>query len=308
MREFGLNGDVLEKYFRAGDIVNKTLNKALNIVDEGVKVLKICEKLEDEIIRLGAKPAFPVNVSINSVAAHYTSPPEDITVIPKNSVVKVDVGAHINGYIVDAAITICLSPVYGDLVEASREALREASKALRSGLNIGRLGSIIEKKIKEYGMKPIKNLTGHLIDRYNLHAGKVIPNVSVRIKDSLKPGEVYAIEPFTTNGEGYVVEASYAFIFRLARFKRVKGPSEVVNFMKLIKTKFDRLPFAERWLKFTYSPFIIERCIKELLKQRVLEAYPVLVERRGGIVAQFEDTFIVTKEGSVPLARTLEIL
>lgn len=308
MKRLWLNDDVIKKYLKAGNVVNKVLNRALDIVNEGVEVLRICEELEKEIVRLGAKPAFPVNISINNVAAHYTSPIGDTSTIPRESIVKVDVGAHVNGYIVDAAVTVNFSPIYDGLVKASREALKDVSRVLRDGLNIGRLGSLIERRIREYGAKPIKNLTGHLIDRYNLHAGKIIPNVSTRTRELVKAGEVYAIEPFATDGEGYVVETSSTFIFRLSRFKKIKEPNEIVNFMKLIKEKFDRLPFSERWLSSIYATHTIRENINELLKRRILEAYPVLVERRNGLVSQFEDTFIITREGSIPLARTLEIL
>lgn len=308
MRVLGLGDDVIEKYFKSGNVVNKVLNRALNIVDEEVEVLKVCEELEREIVKLGAIPAFPVNISINNIAAHYTSPIGDTSVIPKDSIVKVDVGAHINGYIVDAAVTINFSPMYNGLVNASKEALKDVSRVLRGGLNIGRLGSLIERRVREYGAKPIKNLTGHLIDRYNLHAGKIIPNISTRTRETIKVGEVYAIEPFATDGEGYVIETSSIFIFRLSRYRRIKGPSEILSFMKLIRDKFDRLPFSERWLSSTYSIYTIRKNIKELLKRRILEAYPVLVERKNGSVSQFEDTFIITKEGSIPLAQTLEIL
>jgi len=308
MRRHELSEEIVEKYLKAGDIVNKTLNKALNIVDEEAKVLKICEELEREIERLGAKPAFPVNVSINNIAAHYTSPIGDKTTIPRGSVVKVDVGAHINGYIVDAAISICLSPAYEEIARASRDALKEVSRVLRDGLNIGQLGSLIERKIKEYGVRPIKNLTGHLIDRYNLHAGKVIPNVSMRTREVVKCGEVYAIEPFATNGDGFVVETAHAFIFRLARFKKIKKFEDLVKFMKSIKFNFNGLPFSERWLSPSYPTPIIREYVRELLSRRVLEAYPVLIERKGGIVSQFEDTFIIMKGKAIPLARTLEIL
>lgn len=298
----------MEAYERAGDVVRRVLSAALDMVDEGVSVLRICESLEAEIRRLGARPAFPVNVSINHVAAHYTSPPGDETVVPPKSIVKVDVGAHVDGYIVDAAVSVSLSPAHDALVKASVEALREAQRVVRAGVALGAVGRAIERRVREHGARPVENLTGHLIERYNLHAGKVVPNVATRGGSVMREGEVYAIEPFATVGRGYVAEASRAFIFRLTRRasrRRARGLADIIEY---IRSEFDGLPFAERWLLRAYPRERARECIAQLLKRRIAEGYPVLVEVSGAPVSQFEDTLVVTRGGAVPLARTLEIL
>ena len=64
-----LSDDDVRIYCRVGKIVHDVLEYAKTIVKPGVKVLEICEKIEQKIIEHGAQPAFPTNISINNVAA-----------------------------------------------------------------------------------------------------------------------------------------------------------------------------------------------------------------------------------------------
>ena len=106
-----LSDDALEKYRIAGRIAREVREAMKSFVREGMQIIEVCERAETLIQDKGAQPAFPCNVSVNEVAAHYTSPPRDRSIIPKNSIVKIDVGAHIDGYIADTAVAI-LSPPY----------------------------------------------------------------------------------------------------------------------------------------------------------------------------------------------------
>jgi len=151
-----LSSEEVEISRKTGEIVHKTLNRALNIVKPGMKVLDLCEDLENYIRSQGAKPAFPVNVSINEVAAHYTAKIDDEYTIPEKSIVKIDVGAHIDGLIVDAAITVSFNPIYDKLLEASMEALKAVKTVLKHGVPIRKIGQVIEKTIKSFGFKPIR--------------------------------------------------------------------------------------------------------------------------------------------------------
>lgn len=298
--------EIIEKYRKSGDILRKVLLKAIDIVTPGKKLLDICETLESYIITLGGKPAFPVNISINDVAAHYTADINDILEIPEKGLVKVDAGVHIDGYITDAAITIPLSENYGVFLEAVYEALRIAIKKIRPGIRLGYLGLFIENSIRKYGLNPISNLTGHLISRYNLHAGKSVPNIGSSYGAVVKPGEVYAIEPFATNGYGEVEEGYITVIFKLERNSKSKKLGKLIE--SKIRENFDHLPFAKRWLLKVFDPMEIEEIIRKGLKSKALRGYPVLKEVTGGMVSQVEDTIIVSEENKVyESVGTLEI-
>ena len=297
----------IEKYHKAGEIARKVLENIFDTVKVGSKLIDICNNIENEIIRLGGKPAFPVNISINEVAAHYSSPIGDESIIPSNSIVKVDIGVHVDGYIVDTAVTLCFNEDYYNLVEASLKALQKVYSKLKAGLNIGKIGGIIEQVITNYGYKPVRNLTGHLISRYNLHAGKIVPNIMTQMNDMFRKGEVYAIEPFATNGDGFVVELSMGFIYRIVRLKKIKD-KKLNSVVRYIINNFDNLPFSERWLTKILKKEEIKDVLQRLKRMRILHVYPILVERSGGMVSQFEDTFIIQERSAIPLVNVVDLI
>ncbi len=300
-----MSGDIPDVYKRLGTVMRELLKYAMEITHPGMPVLELCERIEGRIRELGVKPAFPVNVSINEVAAHYTAVIGDKTVIPKNSIVKVDIGIHEDGYIVDAAVTISFNPIYDTLLKAAAKALEAAIYTLRPGVQLREVGARVERVIRSFGFRPIENLTGHLIRRYELHAGKSIPNYDNGDRQRVLEDEVYAIEPFATTGKGYVVDSPPVTIYRLPR--GVKGDEPHQEVLKYIEAEFKTLPFTPRWLvgKFGHG---VDGVIHELYLRGVLQGYPVLIEGGRGIVAQFEDTVIITRDGAIPIANTLSLV
>ncbi len=295
-----LNADVLEKYEEAGRIASKVRMKIEDTVREGMRIIDICEMVEENIRNLGGEPAFPCNVSVNEIAAHYTSPPGDERIIPDGSVVKIDIGVHIDGYIVDTATTVCFNSEYEDMVQTSRIALETAIRTIRPGISTSDLGSKIQRVIENRGFKPISNLTGHQIGRYMIHAGKSLPNVSHVSFRKIHEGEVYAIEPFVTtpNAKGRVIEGEEAHIFRLLKRKKIKL-KEAMRLLTFIERKFRTLPFAKRWL--IKDHILNEFAFTHLLESKCIMAYPVFIEESGQWVAQFEHTVYIDKNGAVVL-------
>ncbi len=290
--------EAFQKYVKAGRIAAKVREQMRQTVSEGMHIIDICEKAESLVRESGGKPAFPCNVSINEVAAHYTSPPQDKKTIPENSIVKVDVGAHVDGYIADTAVTVCFNPEYENLVRAAEEALETAIKMLRPGLSVARFSSAVQKSIKIHGLKPISNLTGHQISRYSLHAGKALPNVFHLSTSRVKAGEIYAVEPFVTmpNAAGKVRRAKEAHIFRFIKHKSLK--SEYAKpLLNYIEKNFRTLPFSERWLEGCVPASQHSAAFLELLSSKTLMGYPVFIEASGKPVAQAEHTVVITKDG-----------
>lgn len=201
----------LEMFAKSGAVLAQVREFVRGLRLEGRGLLEVCEEVEGKIRALGAKPAFPCNVGINEVAAHYTSPWNDTSLIPDGSIVKVDFGVEIDGFVTDTAITISLNPAYDSMVVAAETALQEALAAVAPGRKLSEIGSVVERCIDRYGFKPIRNLTGHKIERYTIHAGKSVPNVSSIESGRFEVGEVYAVEPFVTlrNAEGAVRRRRY---------------------------------------------------------------------------------------------------
>jgi len=271
-------------------------------VKPGVKLEEVAEKVESYIRELGGQPAFPLNISINEVAAHRTPIIGDDEVIPEESVVKVDIGVHFNGYIADTAVTLVFNDKYNKLAEAAADALEKALLAVGPGVRFSEVGAVIETTIKKHGYKAIKNLSGHSLDQYTIHAGDVIPN----FKDPLsygkfKVGRAYAIEPFATNGEGVVVDLKQAQIFVLRKSRPGFGLTrEERELLGVVVDRFKSLPFCERWLRDVISDVgRLRNVIRGLVRKKYLRQYPVLVERKAGLVTQFEETVYISKDGVI---------
>ena len=293
-----LSEDALEKYRKAGQIAAKTREVVREFVRERMPIINICEKVEAHIRQNGGKPAFPCNVCVNEVTAHYTSPPGDTKIIPDGAMVKVDIGVQVDGYIADTALTVCFNPEYEALVRSAEEALQRAIQTIRPEVKASEIGTMIQRSIEAHGLKPIWNLTGHQIARYIIHTGKSLPNVSRLNGMKIEVDEVYAIEPFVTiaKAAGEVWEVDEAYIYRV--FGK-KPPKEIYakQLFEAIKSEFKTLPFAKRWLGSISQLKNLDANFSRLLNSKNIVAYPVLVEKTGKVVAQAEHTLIVTKNG-----------
>lgn len=295
----------LKYYLRAGEIAFKALKKALEVVHEDMPIKKLCDMVEETIRSLGGEPAFPCNVSMDNIAAHYTALADDEATIPKGSLVKIDVGAHVDGYIGDVAATVAFDDVWRPLVEAVKSSLKNVVKMIEPGVSMAKLGGVIERSIKAYGFKPVRNLTGHSLSRFNLHAGECIPNIGAG-GGFVKDGAAYAVEPFATNGEGYVVDSKLSVIYRYIGLKKVKDRI-LKEFLDKVWRRFNGLPFTERWLTEEYSLIELRKILKSLEEVRALYFYPVLIEGSGGIVGQFECTVVISG-GEKIITTPLEIV
>lgn len=290
--------ETLEKFRVSGKILGETRREMRSFVREDMSIIEVCEKAEALIREKGGKTAFPCNVSINEVTAHYTSPPNDKKKIPEKAVVKVDIGVHVDGYVTDTAFTACFNTEYDSMTVAAEHALNVAIDNIRSGMSISKIGRIIENDIKNSGFKPIANLTGHSVGRYLIHAGTSIPNVAQFSLAKVKKGEVYAIEPFVTLPEavGRVEDSAEVTIFRLAKTKSAKNPF-AKQLLKHIESNFRTLPFAERWLKGVVAEEQHSEAFRELLATKALRGYPVFVEISRKPVTQAEHTVLITGDG-----------
>lgn len=285
----------LEVYRKAGKLVAEVREQARPLVKPGVTLFEIAEAVEDLIAQKGAKPAFPCNVSVNEIAAHYSPPADDDTTIKEGDMIKVDVGVHVDGYIGDTAFTIATGEKQ-ELVQTVERALEAEIAAVKPGIDVGELGRIVEETAAAAGFKPIRNLTGHSLARWNLHAGLTVPNVKGETGQKLSVGDVVALEPFVTDGAGYVEDQQKVYILRYLydRPVRLRMAREL---LRDVKRAYDGLPFAERWLAKKMSKLRLELTLRELVGVGALFPYHVLAERAGGKVAQAEHTVIVTEDG-----------
>lgn len=298
MQQVTYSQEEKDKILKAGKIAKQVREWITPQVKKGVSLLEIANKIEDKMEELGGKPAFPTNLSINEIAAHYTPAHDDETLA--HGLLKIDFGVHVDGWASDQAFTIDLenSEENRKLIESAKSALDESIKLVqnkKTKTTLGEIGYTIEKTIQSKNHLPIRNLSGHEIDHYDLHAGQTIPNYNTNDSEELDVG-IKAIEPFSTtaSGAGKVRDGKPSGIYMLVAEKNVRSPiaREVLNF---IIEKFETLPFCERWIFKEFGS-------RGLLGLRQLESngnlhhFKQLVEANSAKVAQAEHTLFLEGE------------
>jgi len=288
----------IEDYLKAGKIAGEVRENVRKKNWVGSTLAEICEYVESEIIKRGAKCAFPVNTSLNEVAAHYTAEPNDPKTVSDADLVKIDLGAQVNGYIADTAVTVNYDPQYDSLVQAAENALQSAMSMIKVGVKSKDVGRKIQNTIMDMGFKPIANLSGHSLDQYTIHAGKTVPNMWTIGSFSFSENEAFACEPFVTtkNALGFVRNGKIKNIYALVSRKKTKD-DEADKLLEYIWNNFNMLPFALRWIVKEWEEKEARKMLDFLIKKKVVKAYAILVEANGKTVAQAEHTFIPTQTG-----------
>ena len=299
---------MIESYLKAGKIVSDIRDEASKLITDGALVIDLVNYVESEILKTGAEIAFPCNVSINEIAAHYTSPAGDKTKFNAGDMVKLDLGAMVDGCIADSAVTIIASGnidenytqdeinLHEEIVEASEAGLEAAIATARAGVEVSKIGAAVHEAISEYKLNPIFNLTGHSLEQNNLHAGISIPNYDNHDNYVLEEGQAIAIEPFATNGEGIVNDAPGHYIFSYVANKpfRMKTTQKV---LKYIQHNHAYVPFSGRWITDEFGNRKGSIALKQLSEAMAIYPYAPLREKKNCFVSQKEHTIIVEKEG-----------
>ncbi|MBD3160129.1 MAG: type II methionyl aminopeptidase [Candidatus Lokiarchaeota archaeon] len=281
----------------AGRIAARVLDETVTLVTPGRSVIDICEFAEQKIRETGAYPAFPCNVSINSEAAHYSSPYGDTRKIPEKGLIKIDLGAHVNGHISDTASTIDLDGSFGHYIAAVEDALQAAIEVVSPGIKTGQVGAAIEEAIRNHDLQPVYQLSGHELKPWTLHAGRNVPNVGSKMGSTMRAGDTFAIEPFATDGDGSITSDRRMYIFRnnLSCGTHLEG--ETKRLRDKARRLFGSLPWASRWIYDTNLDMTHQ--LKTLLRKRVILGYPVLLDGKDGMVSQKEHTVFVAEDGAI---------
>jgi len=279
-----MDDEVKQKYIESGEVIQKARKKAREEAEAGKNLKHIAEAVEQLIREEGLEPAFPVNMSINEEAAHYTPSENEERVLKEDDVLKIDIGAHSDGYIADTALTVNPSGKYSEEIEAVEQVLEKALDFIEPGKTVGEFGSYIEEQVPD-GLTPVVNLTGHSLGQYTQHAGLSIPNVSNTNNYTFEKGDSVAIEPFLSKGSGKVANAKEGNIYKLESGKARGRATRKV--MKKVK-KFKGLPFTDRWIDMSGKEKI---AFKRLVKSEKIHSYPVLKDT--GRVFQAEHTVLV---------------
>jgi methionyl aminopeptidase len=291
---------IYHSYKHAGAIAKEARDYGASLLKPNTTYLEVATAIEQRIHDRGGKPAFPVNIARNHIAAHFTPTATDTNRFNPGDVIKLDVGVHINGYIADTAVTCEIgTTTHANLIQAVNDALDQAILTMKPGVPPSDIGKAVETLITERGFKPIENLMGHSVTQYELHSGLSIPNIrTYTSRRKPQEGDAIAIEPFATTGAGRVISGEGSNIYicldslktKLIRDRNLKAAYE------RIRATFTTLPFASRWCR----PLLQSESdlpLRRLARLGVIREYPQLREERSGMVAQKEHTIVVTSDG-----------
>ena len=199
----------LEAMAKAGAIVGSALTLLKRSVEPGMTTRDLDNIAYKEITRCGAKPTFkgyrgfPASIcaSVNEEIVHGIPGKR---VLREGDIIKMDVGATIDGFIGDAAISVAVGEVTQaaiNLMDATRVSLEEGIKAAQPGNRIGDIGAAVQTYAETQGYGVVREFVGHGVGRF-LHEDPQVPNYGQAGKGQLlRPGMCIAIEPMLNIGD-----------------------------------------------------------------------------------------------------------
>ncbi|MEI7718732.1 MAG: type II methionyl aminopeptidase [archaeon] len=296
----GISAEALKCYIKAGEISKKVKEYMKEIIKKDVLLVEIADKIEAKIKELGGDMAFPTNISIDEIAAHYTPTARDET--KASGLFKVDIGVEVGGYIADTAVSFDLTDDkrYTEMIKINNEALEAALKELKVGSPMKVIGntisSIVEAHVsvspdgqKAGRFKVIRNLTGHGLEKDDIHAGDTVSNLKNENEMELADMAI-AIEPFLTEGRGEIFEGKPSEIFVIQNKKTPRDRDARIMLDYILKN-YKTKPFCKRWLERAGLPKP-NYCLSLLVKEGIVYNFPVLVEKERKPVSQAEHTVV----------------
>lgn len=298
-----MDQDILRSLLKAGEIAHACLQGGAKMIKPGVAVIDVCDEVERRILEKGGMIAFPAQISLNQVAAHFCPTEDDNLAFKEGDLAKLDIGVHIDGYIADTAVSVNLG-AHDDLVRAAEDARDNALTGLAVGVTLGEIGRTIQETISSYGFSPIRNLSGHGLDRFVVHTKPTIPNFDTGDKATLVEDMVFACEPFATPGKGSIFESSNPTVFSLIQ----KRPVRSAYARELLSTieGYQGLPFTTRWLSRKHGRGKTAFGLKELIQAGIVQEYPPLPEVTQGIVSQAEHSVLFDGKRKVVYTKSQE--
>ena len=316
----------IEDYRKAAQVHMRVRQWVQQWFKPGMSDLFVCENIERKVREMcevegvnttKAGMAFPCGVSLNNCAAHYTPNPGDSLYFYKpDDVVKVDFGVHVNGHLIDSAFTMTWDPAMQPILDCAKDATNTGIKTMGIDVRLCDIGDAIEEvmrsyeidiKGKTYQMQPVRNLSGHMVDAYMVHAGKSIPICKGGPQTKMEEGEVYALETFATSGKGRVEDSGPASHYMVDpnAFDYPIRDSNAKKLLHALNNNFSTLAFCRRYIdKMNYPKWQLP--FKFLVDDGAVNPYPPLSDVSGSYVAQFEHTIYLKPTAKEVLSRSFD--
>lgn len=299
--------------FRQGaEIHRRVRHKARLSIRPGMTMTEIADLIENSVRSYAAADhplkagiGFPTGLSLNEIAAHYTPNQGDKLVLQKNDVMKVDIGVHVNGHIVDSAFTMTFDDDnrYDALLQAVREATNTGIREAGIDVRLNDIGAAVQEVMELYELqlgktvypiKCIRNLNGHNIGDYVIHLGKTVPIVPNGDMTKMEEGETFAIETFGSTGNGYVIPSGECSHYALSdEYKQARvGTDRARLLLNTIEKTFGTLPWCRRYLDRTGEEKYL-LALNQLVRAGAVQDYPPITDKAGSFTAQFEHTILL---------------
>ncbi|KAI9203495.1 peptidase M24, structural domain-containing protein [Polychytrium aggregatum] len=315
------------KYQTAADIANRSLANVLSAVADGVLVVDLCKVGDDAIVEISKTVynkgkvnkgiAFPTTVSINNIICHLSPLPGDqeaALVIKNGDLVRIELGAHVDGYIAQVAHTVVVgaskeAPVTGrqaDVLQAAYLASEAAIRLLKPGKTNYDVTEAVEKIVQDFDCNPIEGMLSHQIQKDVLDGPKqIVLNPTEQQRKEIETftfeeGQVYSIDILISTGEGKPKTQET----RTTIFKRNAG----LNYQ--LKMRTSRVVFSEVTSKFGNMAFSLRQFedekkarmgMIELANHNLVIPYNVLYEKEDAHVAHFMYTVLLMPNGPLKI-------
>jgi len=331
------NPDVVTKYQEAAKIVQSALVEIIAKCIPGSKIVDIC-RFGDELIEAKTKAiyknknkagkfilkgvAFPVCISVNEFVCHCSplETEEGFAPLAVNDSVKVDMGAHIDGYIVLAAHTFLvgvdvkdpavavglISDKRAHVINAAYTAAEVATRLIKAGNTNHQVTQAMKAVAELFEVNPVSGTVMHQMKQYVIDGKKLIvlkeePDQAKSEKCSFETGEVYAIDIAMSSGEGRPRDVgSRTTVYKRAVEKKylLKSKSSRAFFNDVNKT-FPTLPFSIRSLPDERAAKL---GVRECVNHGLLTPYPVLQEKSGDYIAHIKFTVLLLPSGTLQIS------
>ncbi|KAL8972992.1 MAG: hypothetical protein Q9183_000244 [Haloplaca sp. 2 TL-2023] len=310
-----MNDDFLCEYRQGAEVHRQVRQWAQKNIKPGQSLTEIAEGIEDGVRALTGHQGleegdnikggmgFPTGLSRNHCAAHYTPNAGNKIILQKEDVMKVDIGVHLNGRIVDSAFTLAFDPVYDNLLAAVKDATNTGVREAGIDVRMSDIGAAIQETMESYEVeiggqtfpvKAIRNLNGHNITQHSIHGSKSVPIVKGGDQTKMEEGEIFAIETFGSTGKGYVRDDMETSHYA----KKADAPnvplrvSSARTLLNSITKNFGTIPFCRRYLdRLGHEKYLLG--LNNLVSSGIVEAYPPLCDIKGSYTAQFEHTILL---------------
>lgn len=203
------SSEEIKKMLASGKVVSKVLKTMQTVAVPGISTWEL-DKIAEEIIRsAGAVPSFlgyggfpgSICASVNDEVVHGI--PSKERILKEGDIIGIDVGAYLNGFHADSALTVPVGKVSGEakrLLATTKKALYKALELIKPGIHLGDVSHAVETYATEGKLGIVRDYCGHGVGR-KLHEDPCVLNYGKKgTGPILKAGMVIAVEPMLNLG------------------------------------------------------------------------------------------------------------